>query len=391
MYKRTLSFNERFFLATDMATPPFCNQMIYEGTGHFNTEKWMHAVETASEANPGSRIILKGILSLSRWIDSGRAPRLRIVDGHNWPGTGDEGAPFLQEHLDPFNGPSCEVVLINGETPRVAFRTHHAVMDGRGTIHWAEDVFRVLRGEPPVGSDSAITDYELAMRFNREGRYPPPQEFIAPTGIAENSKRGVTWKRVRIEGKFRNLLPQLAVLTAIEARRHSSGKVRITIPVDLRHRVPELKSTGNLTNTIYVEIPEEATISSVAEDIRMQIEQKYDYKIYHRERLMNFVPLRILTAELEKIIRQKHNAGLYHNSGIISNLGKFDLDRFSGGGFRSTSWFAVPPCQEMVPFFMVLAGGADFANLMVGMPGVLAGSGRLEEFIERVSSGLVSV
>lgn len=391
MYKRTLSFNERFFLATDMVTPPFCNQMVYEGEGFFDEEKWKHAVEIASCANPGSRVVLKGALSFSKWIDSGRTPGLRVVDGMGWDASGDKGAPFLQEHLDPFNGPSCEVVLIKGSTPRVAFRTHHAVMDGRGTIHWAEDVFRALRGESPAGSGSALTDYELAMRFTREGRYPPPQEFIAPTGIAANNERGVTWKRVRVAGKFRNLLPQLALLTAIEARRHSIGKVRITIPVDLRQRVPQLKSTGNLTNTIYVEIPEGATVSSVAEDIRFQIEHKYDCRIYHRERLMNFVPLRVLTAELEKIIRNKHRAGLYHNSGIISNLGKFDMNRFSGGGFRSTSWFAIPPCQEIVPFFMVLAGGENFTSLMVGMPGVLAGSGRLEEFIHRVSAGLVSV
>lgn len=388
MYKRTLSFNERFFLATDRITPPFCNQMVYEGDGFFNEEKWKQALDIASNANPGSRVTLKGALFFSRWIDSGETPRLRIVDGTDWDGNGDDGAPFLREHLDPFNGPSCEVVLIKGSTPRVAFRSHHAVMDGRGTMHWAADIFRVLRGEEPLGSDSTLTDYRLAMRFTREGRYPPPHEFLAPTGKADNEKRGVTWKRKRLDGSFKNLLPQLAVLTAREARRHSSGKVRLAIPVDLRQRIPGLRSTGNLTNTIYIEVPENATAAYVSEEISMQVSGMYDCRIYHREKLMNFVPLGIMTAELEKIIRLKHSAGLYHNSGIISNLGKLDMDMFSGGGFRASSWFAVPPCQEIVPFFMVLAGSGTFANLMVGMPRALAGNGRLEEFIERISSGL---
>ncbi|HPS59013.1 MAG TPA: hypothetical protein PK514_12985, partial [Spirochaetota bacterium] len=363
MYKRSLSFNERFFLATDRITPPFCNQMIYEGEGTFDESKWRLALEIASKANPGSRVTLKGALSFSRWIDSGETPRLRLVDGADWSGTGDDGAPFLQEYLNPFKGPTCEVVLIKGDTPRAAFRTHHAVMDGRGTIHWAEDIFRVLRGEEPLGSDSTLTDYELAMSLNKEGRFPPPQEFIAPTGIAEGDKGGVTWRRIKLDGRYRKLLPQLSVLVAQEARRHNKGKVRLTIPVDLRQRKPGLSSTGNLTNTIYIGIPEEATAETVSKDIDWQIENLYDCRMYQRERFMNHVPISIMTRELKKIIKQKHAAGLYHNSGIISNLGKLDMKKFSGGGFMAASWFAIPPCQEIVPFFMVLAGSTAFANL----------------------------
>ncbi len=389
MYTRPLSFNERFFLVTDRITPPFCNQMIFEGDGVFDEIQWRNAVETASQANPGSRVVLKGALSFSRWIDSGVAPRLRIVDACGWEGMGDVDAPFLRERLDPFTGPTCEVVLVKGDRLRAVFRTHHAVMDGRGTIHWAEDIFRVLRGELPEGSDSALTDHELAATFTREGRFPPPHEFIAPTGNAQNGDPGVTWRRKILEGKFSELLPRIALLTAREARRHKNGKVRLAIPVDLRQRVPELRSTGNLTNTIYISIEENATVKSIADDIDFQIKNMYDCRIYHREKFMNHVPLCIMTAELKKIISQKHSAGLYHNSGIISNLGRLDLLKFSGGGFNASSWFAVPPCQEIVPFFMVLTGSSSSVSLMTGMPRVLASNGRLEDFIDRISSGLM--
>jgi len=104
--------------------------------------------------------------------------------------------------------------------------------------------------------------------------------------------------------------------------------------------------------------------------------------------LMNYVPIKLMEDKLKKIIKEKHAMGLYHNSGIISNLGKLDMDRFSGGGFNVNSWFSVPPCQEIVPFFMVLAGTSDLVNLTVGMPRVLASHGRLEEFIEKITYGL---
>jgi hypothetical protein len=113
--------------------------------------------------------------------------------------------------------------------------------------------------------------------------------------------------------------------------------------------------------------------------------------MYRMERLMHYVPLWIMTRQLRNIINSKHGSGLYHNSGIISNLGRLDMKNFSGGGFTALSWFAVPPCQEIVPFFMVLAGSDSFVNLMVGMPEALACGGRLDRFTDRISSGLVSV
>lgn len=388
MYKRTLSFNERFFLATDRVTPPFCNQMIFEGSGSFEKDRWLEAIDSASEANPGSRVVLKGILSMSKLVDSGKTPRLRIVEANGWDGMSDHNAPFLHEHLDPDKGPTCEVVLIRGDVLRVAFRTHHSVMDGRGTIYWAEDIFRALRGEKPAGSDSTLTDIELAGAYRKEGRFPPPHKFIAPTGIADTEGNGVTWTRRHLSGNYKNLLPRISVAVAEEARRQREGEIRITIPVDLRQRDKDIRSTGNLTNTIYIEVRPESTAESVSKDISLQLENFYDCRYYHREKLMSFVPLRIMTKELKKIIAVKHAQGLYHNSGIISNLGKIDLKKFSGGGFTAVTWFSIPPCQEILPFFTTLAGSENSVSITAGMPRVLASRGRLENFIENITSKL---
>ena len=181
-YKRKMSPTERVYLIYNHICPPFANQMILEGSGCLDYKKWILAVKEASKANPGSRIVCRGHGPLSHWVDSGIAPDVRKEDGSAWNGIGPEGAPFLERKLSPIKGPTCEVILINGGTPRIAFRTHHGAMDARGTMSWALDIFRSLRGEKPIGSHCALTEQKLARLYQKESRTPPKHRFIAPTG-----------------------------------------------------------------------------------------------------------------------------------------------------------------------------------------------------------------
>ena len=125
----------RLWVAADNIQPPFANQLIFDGSGTIDTVLMKEAVKTASAANPGSRYIIRGMLGRSRWVDSGITPPLRIVDASGWDGLGPEGAPgCISERLSPFEGPTCEVIILQGDPLRIAFRTHHGVMDGRGTL-----------------------------------------------------------------------------------------------------------------------------------------------------------------------------------------------------------------------------------------------------------------
>ena len=99
-YSRPLCRTEKVYLVLDEKRPGFANQFILEGTGVLDREKWQKAVEIASEANPGSRLVLKGHWAFSRWVDSGITPRVREMDSNGWDGSGPEGGPaFLNESL----------------------------------------------------------------------------------------------------------------------------------------------------------------------------------------------------------------------------------------------------------------------------------------------------
>jgi hypothetical protein len=387
-YTRQMSFNERIYAAMDEVCPPIYNQLIFEGEGVLDPGAWLRAVDKASEANPGSRLVLKGFLGLSRWVDSGLTPRVREVHAPQWDGFGPVGAPFLEERLLFREGPTCEVVLIHGDIPRVAFRTHHAVMDGRGTLTWAEDVFRALRGENVIGSSSTLTDVEMVKSFQNRKRKPFPPEHLSPTGTARGNERGVVWKRARIRGSFARVLPRCAVLLAREARSISEGVVRFGVPVDLRRHRKDLRSTANLSFALYIEVKPDTTEEQIAQDLAFQLEHGYEGMLSRGDELFRHLPMRLIRSQGLRIIAARHASGRYSLSGVLSNLGRIDLKPFEGGGFKAVGFWAIPPRNEYHPLFLAMMGYEDCLELILSMPAVLASGGRMDAILDGLVRGM---
>jgi len=368
--------------------PPFANQYFWEGAGVLDAGLWRAAVEKAAEANPGCRLSLKGFLNRTRWIDSGTPPAVREIDCSRWSGMSSDGAPFLMTPLFPRPGRGCEILLMHGSPLRVVFRTHHAVMDGRGTQTLAEDVFRALRGEPLVGSECRTVEQELARSFQQGSRPASPAVHIAPTGRAEGSGREMRWQRFQVKGTYRKIVSQVAVALAREARTRSSGPVRIGIPVDLRPRRNGLRSTSNLTNLIYVDVNPGDTYEDVDGDIRRQLEEGHDGMLYPGDELIRYMPLGLIRVLADRRIRRNHGRGLYNTTALISNLGKKDLGDFSGGGFNATAFWAIPPGSELYPYSIVLAGYGDTIEIIISIPEVMATGGRFERSIRAIAGSL---
>ena len=125
LYTRNMSFNERLFVVADRLHPPVANRFIFEGTGVPDPERWRRAVEIASAANPGSRLVLKGRLGGCRWVIWATPP---VID------TECEQGSFQKKRLIPETALSETYSTHDVSVPylpmRVIFRTHHG-RDGR--------------------------------------------------------------------------------------------------------------------------------------------------------------------------------------------------------------------------------------------------------------------
>lgn len=385
-YSRKISFNEKLWIAADRILPPFTNNMIIEGEGDIDLNLLQAAVNAASEANPGTRLIMSDSPVKVRWVDSGKAPCVRRADGVDWSGFQSEGAPCLTKpHHSVTEGPLCDVIIIRGNPPRLSFRTHHAIMDGRGTMFWVEDIFRALRGETIVGSHSTLTDMDLLMPSIKGPRY---QNCLPPTGAASGNERGAIWIRRQVSGRFRNLVSQVAILTAAMARTHSNGTVVFNIPAD--RRTAEMpRSTANLSIGFYIDVPPGAPPDALADDIKKQMNQQGRNMEFLLRILYPFIPIGIMARAMQASGDRMRASNQYRLSGIISNLGKMQLEKYSFNGFQATTAFFIPLNFDALPLFITLSGSKDFIEILFGMPRILANAGRIEALADHVEAGLI--
>ncbi|MBN2160982.1 MAG: hypothetical protein JW807_16445 [Spirochaetes bacterium] len=383
-----VSLAAKFFMASDNICPPIANQIVFEGRGILDLRRWRKAVEQVGEANPECRLVVRGHMGFCRWVDSGRTPPVRIVEAGDWDGLSSEGAPFTQATLSHREGPMSEVVLIHGEPPRVVFRSHHALMDGRGTISWAEDVFRVLNGEEPLSNITNINEKDLLNFSSAKLETTPATNYITPGGRARGKARDMVWRRTRIRGRYPRLLIQVMLQSAREAWRNGTGPVRFLIPVDLRSRREGLRSYCNLTNPIYFAVRPETTLEELDAEVASRLSERRDGKITLQDRLLVHVPQKIIETAIRIETRRSHSAGTYSLSGAISNLGRMSMDAFNGGGFTADVYWAVPVCIGVFPFSMVLTGAGDMVDLILTMPRVLADGERLETILQNIAGGL---
>ena len=383
-----MSLASRFFVAASGVWPPMCNQMLMEGLGNIDVALWRDAVQKASDKNPGSRYRLEGVLAGCRWVDTGIDPVVRVVDGSGWDGFGSKGAPFLMDKLDTHHGPTCEVLVVQGNPLRVVFRTHHGVMDGMGTITWVEDIFNALAGRPLAGSRLGVTEDDL-LNLTPGTVQPASQNFIPVTGKPVGEKTGLVWKRETITGKYKKLLSQIIHLTAREAWKNSKGNVRIGVPVNLRPRQEGLRSTNNLTTLFFVYVTPDTTIEDIESEIKGRLQGRQDGAYTWEDKIVRYIPITILKSILSYEGKKNHRRNQYRQTGYVSNLGCLPLERFSGGGFVPKTFFFIPPGLESLPFFMTLNGGENHVELILTMPEVLASGGRIDDLLHRIASSVV--
>lgn len=384
-YERKLSPTERYSLVINELYR-YNVIAIAEGEGDISLERLRDAVERASAANPGARVRLKSFLGFSKWVDSGIAPVVQEIQAPEWDGFSERGAEFMDGAFTPLNGgPICDVTLVKGQPLRIVFRVLHAAMDARGVQHWAKDIFRALRGEALVGSNSTLTDTDVVEKHKQSIAETPERHSCIPIIPPSGGERGplrYIWRRVKIDKNLSNLMPKMAVFLAQYARRQGEGDVGFTVPVDLRGlRADDVASTANLTGYLRVFVKPEDNAKNVMQRINQSVRNFADCFQPEALKIIPWLPVSLLVNKLRKDAdRLLYTVTEDLPSGGLVSLGMFKAEEYCCPGFTATSCVGIP--GSVGKMNVAILNHPDHTVLMISTPAAYNQDGQLDTLIE---------
>ncbi|MGV9614477.1 peptide synthetase [Nocardia xishanensis] len=381
-FRRPITPTERLYFAARELAPPFLMQVAVHGEGTLDPDELQRAVDVASAAIPGSRLVRDG----DDWVDTGVAATVRVVDGHTLTYPELENDPVLNSPIGPTPDRTCEILLLTADPVTIVFRAFHGVMDGMGMRMWVDDVFRALRGVEPVGAPDPVADAQLVARVGAPGKPSvllPTFQSAAGRGKQDPAASPWLLRHRTIEGTGKGILARVAAVLAEAAQTKS----RIMVPVDLRRHDHTLRSTANLALPLFLDIAPGDDWKTVNDQLRTGLKEN---------RELNQMDNGGLTALPSAVVRGVMRAGnwvgarLGRNlvSATVTHVGVFDLDGMAVPGYTPTSIRVLPQHSGMMPLLFAIVQSGGRLEITVSCRNGAGVEQRLEALLDRLVSTL---
>ncbi|MEU1993842.1 peptide synthetase [Nocardia gamkensis] len=382
VFRRKITPTERLYFATRRVTPPFVMHIAVHGDGSLDPAALQRAVDVASAADPGARLVRDG----GDWVDSGLAATVRVVPGWSLNYDALEHDAVLDSPIGPTPERTTEVLLLTGDRTTVVFRAFHGVMDGMGLRMWVDDVFRALRGLPPVGAADPVADAELVARVGAPGK--PTRvlpTFRAPTGHGRQDPAAPRWllrhRTIEVTGK--GIVARVAAVLAAE----SGARSRFMIPVDLRRHDPELRSTGNLALPLFLDVTPGEDWATISGRMRAGLRERSELNQLDNGKLSKF-PAPVLRG----VLRGSNWLGARLNrnmvSATISHMGSVDLDEMAVPGWTPTTMRLLPQHSGAMPLLFAMVESRGKLELTVSCRNGAGIEPRLEALLDKIAARL---
>jgi amino acid adenylation domain-containing protein len=333
---RKISPFEWTYLSATTHFPPFAIQLWIEVDSLSSHAELESALAIAAGANPGARLVPEE----GWWIDSGRVPHVRSISGSE---SFSFSHPYFHAAFSFGDTPPIEIVYWQGAG--LIFRCSHALMDAGGLLFFAQETFRALRGEPVLGSHSKISDYDYLARF----KHPKSRPWLlpnkkSPLGAPAFSKTGFVWERRTIPGQVSAVGARLAsALGKMTQRLHPNGSSRTMLPVDLRQIDSTLRSTCNLSNALFLELPASSTWTEVYCRILEAFGRNDERAVSSLDAIFSRIPISILNRVFRRLHEYQVRNDRYMFSAMVSHVGPVSLSAFSFQG-------VTPRAVTLLPF-----------------------------------------
>ncbi|GEM_PF-4139273 len=359
--------------------PSFTLQLSLELDRALPLETLRDAVEALAGHNPLTTCRLRGVLGWSRWQPGSGRPRVGCVDGVAWDGRSLAGAAFLEAPLEA----PVEVLVVEGQVPRLLVRCDHALVDGVGILGLVRDLFDVLNGRRPSALPLGPADHGLVGDHRAEPA--APVDVGSPLGPARSDAVQRVWAAARTAPHDR-LMARLVRATFRGSRRYTDRPIRVDVPVDLRRH--GVAGSGNLTGLVQLTLDQEPTLDQVHERLGRALEARRELDAVVRMRGARWLPVSWLAGLGRAGARRSLASDAWQSSVTLSHLGRHDLADFGGPELALRRVVPVAPASRGLPLNLTFLADRDGVELSASSPAAVGGGGRLEELLGAVVCSL---
>ena len=386
-YTRKMSPIERFHAAHGICAPTTDRNVIaiIEGSGTITLDELKRAVTKAVETNPGASLALTGHLWWTKWVVNQPPAVNEYIGDINL--NSNENMDFLYNQWDFRNGPTFEFLLNRtGDKTYVIARAPHAVMDAMGMDAFIQDVFSCLRGEAPVGHPSTELDIDLSKRASA-GKPIQKSPNAAPCAVLATGQRAgqfdgkCLWRRITINKKTSYFLPKLMMAIASHAWEKDQGMVRMGMPVDLRRHDRSIRSTGNLTSMLVIELNPGDTVKTIRRQLHKNLKENADL-INPSLSMLRLLPMAILARLTHnKCYRELSNNNRTSMTAMLTDIGKVSLKNYSTDNFTAEAFVPIPT----PPYYMMTASieHDNGVDIVIAMPNMF-GADKLDKLLNHI-------
>jgi amino acid adenylation domain-containing protein len=250
-------------------------------------------------------------------------------------------------------------------------------------------VFRVLRGEAPIGATSPLNDEELLGQIDRPGGLPPAlpapsMEWPSLLGRRPAASPGILWRRRAVDGRHSAATAKVA---AVLAQTYSSGRGRFFVPVDLRRYCPEVHSTASLVRALRLDVSTGDGWQEVHQRILTALAQGEELAPPFASSTLR-MPLPLLRLVNTGIDRAATRKNRYNSLAYLSHMGCVDLAEYSAGGFQAKTVYSLGTTSPGSPLEIDLVecgGRTEITAAWHDGPGMVE---RVEAVLDTVAEAL---
>ncbi|MBP7759287.1 MAG: non-ribosomal peptide synthetase [Alphaproteobacteria bacterium] len=338
-FYRNVSFSEHLYLNIAKLFPPFCLHMVIEGEGKVKVNTLQDALNHVADKNPGCRLVYQK----GKWFDSKKNPPVHILEENDFQNISDL---LSLKPMDIKKGPTAEVYVCG---QRIIFRASHAVMDAKGIQFWAEETFRVLRKEEPLGTNSTMTDQELLLSLGHENSRISTPFSYAPAGGNAFLNSGFVWSEASFAGGHTSFVAKTAACLMERAHLQGHQALRFMIPVDLRRKLPHIRATANMTSPLIIDVCAGEQWEHIYANIIKALQENQESAMSSLDRIYALLPPFALACIHKVCLKRKK----FPFSATISHIGQVDLIPLSCPDFKASSAFFLPLNMPAMPLTIV--------------------------------------